>query len=76
MYTGSMDAAIAEMVTLAEGKREIPSLYIYDHNEVLAGHIYIVDHDSKIMSGEDNPDIVHICHLMRQAITAACTKRA
>lgn len=51
-----------------------PHLHVETDDGILVGDLYIVDRDVKIMSGEDNPDIVHICSLLRNTLTRRLRK--
>lgn len=54
----------------------IPHLYVERQDGRQVGDLYIVERDVKIMSGDNSPDIVHICSLLRNALTRRLRKIA
>lgn len=70
-HHSNLEEAIDWMVDYAKRIPMIqsPHLWVESNDGKQVGDLYIVDHDVKIMSGDNRPDIVHICHLLRNALS-------
>ena len=69
-HHNSLEDAINWMTDYAKPAPMVESPHLHiELDGTRIGDLYIVDRDVKIMSGEEHPDVIHICHLLRNAFS-------